>query len=74
MARGFIPNHTGDRVLWEGTEYRIASMSRRYRLAELVHDDSGQAAPYPVHFDNLEFAWCPTSHGGPGRPTPDSAL
>lgn len=67
--RGFEPNHPGDRVTYQGLVYRIDSLDRRTGLAYLMSDtDETTNPPGPVNFDNLEFAWCPKSHGGSGPP------
>lgn len=63
-------HHPGDRVLFEGQEYRVTSCSTRTNLAYLASEGDHDGPGHPVHVHNLTLAWCPKSHGGTGRPVP----
>lgn len=67
MARGFEPQHAGDRVFYNGREYEVVSLNRRTGLAELRGETDPTEFIPAANFDNLEFAWCPEQHGGTGR-------
>jgi len=64
-------DHPGDRVMWEGKEYRVTEYSRRNGLAYLISESAEYSSPAgPVNMNHLTISWCPESHGGSGKPQP----
>lgn len=63
-----VPNHAGDRVIYEGRNWRVPSFTGHpYYYAELIADDgSGDMIPQ-INMSNLHMSWCPESHGGKGN-------
>jgi hypothetical protein len=62
-------HHPGDRVRYDGREYRATGWGTRTGLVWLVSETSDYPSPGQVHQDHLTLAWCPESHGGTGRPS-----
>lgn len=62
------PHHPGDRIIYEGREYRAVSVNWQHAHADLVDTATGQEFLPAVHLSHLTMSWCPQRHGGKGRP------
>lgn len=60
--------HGGDRVFYEGREWRVHYVNWRMKLADLITEDGSGDFVVSVNLDHLKMAWCPKSHGGTGKP------
>lgn len=64
-------NHVGDRVTWDGSEWRVGGASQQTGLLWLHLESqprSDETTCLQVLASNTRMAWCPKRHGGAGKP------
>ncbi len=65
-------DHPGDRVFYEGREYKVDSYNQKTNLAWLSNETDPNDFRH-VNMSHLTVSWCPKQHGGKGRPVEDAA-